>query len=266
MPVVTRSKSKILKNTNETSSSSFIRVYKLVNLVNSTNELVPAVAFLIITNETKTTLNRKLQKNSNNNFVKYRADSVFVEDITDFKGHTILESQKAYSIFKPSGLIEYTLEYSKGQFVYPDHFNNNLDDICGGGIHFFKTIEAVYGYYIKGTNSKYDCFKIYPGVEQIHYSFYKPYIEDGKYDIYSGDGIWREQVKYEKNLLKEYNFILNKIHYSTKFTYCINSLTKNILVSAVTFEINKLGHIYKVIRDVNRNNFSENVIQKYINH
>ena len=264
MPVLTRSKSKILKNLNET--ATFIRVYKLVNLVNSVHELVPAVAVLIITNETKTTLNRKLQKNSNDNFVKYRADCVFVEDITDFKGHTILESGKAYSIFKPDGLIEYTLEYSKGQFVYPDHFNNNIDDICGGGIHFFKSIEAVFGYYIKGTNSKYDCFKIYPGVPQIHYSFYKSYIEDGKYDIYSGNGIWQEEVKYENNLLKEYNFILNKIHYSTKFTYCVNSITQNILVSAFTYEINKIGYIYKVIRDVNRNNFPENVIQKYMNH
>jgi hypothetical protein len=258
MPVLTRSQSKLLKT--EEDNSSLIRVYKLVNLINDITELIPVIAVLIIPQESKTTFKRKLHKNANENFAKYRADCVFVEDITDLKGDSIIEVKKAYSIFKPDGIIENTLVYTKGQFVYPDHFNSNINNICGGGIHFFKTIEAVCCYYIKGTNSKYDLFKIYPGISPIHYSFYKDALPNGIYNIYSGDGLWQEQVKYENNMLKEYNFILNHTQYSTKFTYCINSLTQNILVSAITFEMNKVGFIYKVISEVKKDNFPINLI------
>jgi len=256
MPVKTRSQIK-LDNTHDEP----IRAYKLVNLKNDTHVLIPAIAVLLIPDVCKTTLSRKLEKNSNNNYVKYRADCVFVEDITDLNGDLLSEVKYAYSIYKPQGCIENTLMYTKGQFVYPDHYNKNIDDICGGGIHFFKSIEAVIGYYIKGTNSKYDNFKIYPGVNPIHYSFYKEYVPDGKYNIFSGQGIWIEEVKYEKNMLKEYNFILNHTHYSTKFSYCMNSMTNKIVVTALTFEKNHVGHIYKVIRDIKLDNFPTDLVR-----
>ena len=258
MPVKTRSQIKLENSGGDT--FSLLRVYKLVNLINDTHELIPAIAALRLPDEGRNTLTRKLQKNTNNNFVKYRADCVFVEDITDLRGNSISEVKYAYSIYKPNGFIENTLQYIKGQFVYPDHYNKNKDDICGGGIHFFKSIEAVLGYYIKGTNSKYDLFKIYPGVKPIHYSFYKQYVPDGKYNIYSGEGIWLNEIKYEKNMLKEYNFMLNHTHYTTKFTYCMNFITNNILVTAMTFEKNHVGCIYKVIRDVKLDNFPDNLI------
>jgi len=255
MPVKTRSQVQ-LDNLKKT-SYSLQCVYKLVNLINHTHELIPAIAVLLLPGVGKNTLDRKIKKNSNSNFIKYRADCVFVEDIIDLNCNSLSEVKYAFSIYKPYGCIENTLIYKKGQFVYPDHYNQKKDDICVGGIHFFKSIEGVLSYYIKGTNSKYDLFRIYPGINPIHYSFYKQYIPDGKYNIYSGEGFWLEEVKYEKNILREYNFVLNNKEYTTKFSYCMNYMTNTILVTAMTFEKNHLGNIYKVVRDVKLDNFPD---------
>jgi len=66
-----------------------------------------------------------------------------------------------------------------------------------------------------------------------------------------------EEVKYEKNILREYNFVLNNKEYTTKFSYCMNYMTNTILVTAMTFEKNHLGNIYKVVRDVKLDNFPD---------
>jgi hypothetical protein len=269
MPVITRSQSRkldIVKKPNqidEKYNRNDIRVYKLVNLLEDTygcHNFQPAVAVLIIPANTRSTLSRKISPDCNYGYIKHRAECAFVENITDLDGNTLDNVKTAYSIYKPYGLIENTLLYKKGQFVFPDYYNENIDSICGGGIHFFQTINAVRSYYIYGSNNNQQHIKIYPRVSPIKYSFYKPYISNGDYDIYTSNGLWKEQIQYTNRVLTEYNFKHENKFYTTKFNYSINSITNDILVSATTYEKDNFGNKYRVVFDISRDLFPNRLI------
>lgn len=71
---------------------------------------------------------------------KYRANKLKVIMIINMQNPSITEKMvigKYYGIYTT---------YEVGKVVYPDSFNNDLDQDCTNGIHYFKTLEPAYFY------------------------------------------------------------------------------------------------------------------------
>ncbi len=82
----------------------------------------------------------------NKQFAKYRANGFYVQAIIDY--NTLEEIGILIHYYKKKHII-----YEVGKLVTPDHFDNNLNLICGRGIHYFITLRAAYYYDSKKLTS-----------------------------------------------------------------------------------------------------------------
>lgn len=85
-------------------------------------------------------------------FAKYRANKLRVIDIFD-ADNVDMDTKSITNrtvIARPSGdkAAARTIEtvYEVGKIVEPDSYDTNINSVCAGGIHYFKTIYAAYFY------------------------------------------------------------------------------------------------------------------------
>jgi len=211
MPVITRSKSL---------PDGYIRAYKIVNKVYSPQSelIVPIVAVLIIPNGVNTTMAREIF-GGNPDYCKYRSECAFVENFLDLTEKPLANVLEAYSWYMPSK----SFVYRRGQFIYPDHFHSNIEKICGGGIHFFKTIQGAIAYYILSSNKKYIQKKVLCPGHVLPYDIKKNFIGDGIYSVKNDNGHWMHTVEYKQNMIRMYKTNKNNIMHTTKFYYNSNN-------------------------------------------
>lgn len=254
-----------LKPSEKPTKDKDTKAYKLVNLNNSCdNNIVAAIAVLLIPEETESTVEREID--GNRDYAKYRAKCAYVEDITDLSGNTLPDVRIAYSIYKPYGLADHALVYRKGQFVYPEHYTNDINIVCGGGIHFYLTLEAVTSYYINGSNSNLKKINILPG-KSLPFSMYKPFIGDGYYDIYDDNGHWKSSVQYINGILQNYSFKLENELFLTDFEYRFNSITDCILVKIMTSNIIEMNEsiegfeVFNRVIDIKQKHFPKSFVR-----
>ena len=263
MPVVTRSQS------TKIGTQSDVRVYKIVNLMknthNDSDEIKPAIAILIIPKGTKTTFSRIILGNAD--YCKYRAECAYVEGFCDLEGNPLINVKKAYSIYKPYGMSHNILVYKKSQFVYPEYYSSNINIICGGGIHFFRSMEAACSFYITGSNNQTQKIKIMPPNIYLLHSIYKPLIGDGIYQIYNDNGEWCNRVEYKMCLIRSFHFIHNNSNYTTQIFYSLNSITNCVLVKTITKmtdKKNKETQTFNTVFDLEFTHFPQNIVELII--
>lgn len=94
---------------------------------------------------------------------KFRADSLIPVLFINFETLNTDCDQIKHSFFKPStdfnfnlnlNLVEIPTVYKKGYIVKPDHYDENINNICTNGIHYFKSLEPAY-YYNINTDDRY---------------------------------------------------------------------------------------------------------------
>lgn len=74
------------------------------------------------------------------NHAKFRANKLMVVKIFNVNSGTCVEYVvNVYMYSKP-------LRYEVGRVVECDKFDNNIDNVCSGGIHYFKTLITAYYY------------------------------------------------------------------------------------------------------------------------
>jgi hypothetical protein len=255
MPVVTRSQSNKID----------IRVYKIVNLQINTNndsqEIKPAIAILIIPKGTRTTFSRSILGNAD--YCKYRAECAYVEEFCDLEGKPLSNVRKAYSIYKPYGMSQFILVYTKSEFVYPEYYSSNINLICGGGIHFFKSMKAAFSFYITGSNNQSQKINIMPPNIYLPHSIYKPLIGNGVYEIYNDNGEWYNSVEYRMGLIRSFHFNHNNLKCITQIFYSVNSATDCVLVKTITNTQNtknKETQTFNKVFNLEFTSFPQNII------
>jgi antitoxin component YwqK of YwqJK toxin-antitoxin module len=128
-------------------------------------------------------------------FAKHRCSEAFVKDIVNLNtGESVNE---AYSFHK------YDFKYVKGQKVIPDTFANDLNNVCGGGIHFFldKHRAEKYEYYNKIISNGE--FKVWCDNGQLHcQGFYKDGELEGELKGWFESGKLHRQQFYQNGKLE----------------------------------------------------------------
>ncbi len=98
-------------------------------------------AVIIIMKKLEDTITNESKKDvADPNFAKFRASKLEVYLIIDSNDPNIEYNEYVNLSFN---LIT---NYKKGTVIHPNYFDNNLDEICSSGIHYFKTIDAAFYY------------------------------------------------------------------------------------------------------------------------
>jgi antitoxin component YwqK of YwqJK toxin-antitoxin module len=80
-------------------------------------------------------------------YAKFRADKLLVVDIVHkFTDQTINEIEN--SVYR-----ERTIKYTKGEIATVLDFDENLNQVCSTGIHYFKNAEAAFYYELDGVEN-----------------------------------------------------------------------------------------------------------------
>ncbi len=138
--VTTRSMSKLINETTQ-AQESFIG-YKLVFVEPTSilsgldNNNVFGIAKLSIPSLAQTNMDRTVV---NKRYAKYRANHVQVLKIKSIDGKTTY--RRAYSALKAGGY------YKTGTYTYSDKWNDNINEVCTNGIHFYLSKTAVISLY-----------------------------------------------------------------------------------------------------------------------
>ncbi len=74
------------------------------------------------------------------NNAKFRADKLLV--VLIFK----INQPKEQIEFFVNKFRNSEIRYQKGEIVLPDEFDDDLDEVCSNGIHYFKTIDRAFYY------------------------------------------------------------------------------------------------------------------------
>lgn len=99
---------------------------------------------------------QKLEDSENNegrdkvkdpDFAKFRASKLKVIEIIN-KYEPDVTTQSFTHEFGSEKTGKKLTEYKVGEIVYPDVYDEDIDVVCGGGIHYFKTIKRAYTYKI----------------------------------------------------------------------------------------------------------------------
>ncbi len=97
-----------------------------------------SIVTLELLNDTKTNEKRNV---INDKYAKFRCDKVNVINIIEVKTGNKME--------KDVSIRDNKFIYSLGEVVEADYFSKNLDDVCAGGIHYFKTKEAALSWFYR---------------------------------------------------------------------------------------------------------------------
>lgn len=113
--------------------------------------------FVIVTLEklpdTKSNESRSLKKGQNTNFEKYRANKMKVLKITDEKGNNYTSAQSDF---------DQSFIYKVGEVVEVSNFEEDLEKICGPGIHYYRSYQSALTHGWMG--------KVYVDAHQAEYS------------------------------------------------------------------------------------------------
>lgn len=98
--------------------------------------------WLVVMEKCSDTVTNENRKNVvDEKHAKFRADELKVIDIINIK-----DAQRCTSITNSSGYGD-PLLYEVGKIVKCHEFDKNINKVCSGGIHYFKTLFAAYCYY-----------------------------------------------------------------------------------------------------------------------
>src|SRR5205823_528566 len=77
-------------------------------------------------------------------FAKYRANKLKVLMIINIRNLSSIVSIDHFyeNSFDKKTFITYIVD----KVVYPDKFDDNIDNVCSNGIHYFKSIDRAYNY------------------------------------------------------------------------------------------------------------------------
>jgi hypothetical protein len=102
---------------------------------------------IIILQKLEDTLTNESRKDVvDEKYAKFRANKLLVVLIFDINDLNI-EYESIINILQIKTI------YKKGEIVFPDNFDKNLNKVCSNGIHYFKTIDAAF--YYSGIQSGY---------------------------------------------------------------------------------------------------------------
>jgi len=96
---------------------------------------------LIIPSHAKTNVARDVV---NKKYAKYRAEYAKIIYIKSIIGRTMF--RRAYSALKPGGY------YTVGKYICCNKWNDNINEVCTNGIHFYLSKQLVYSLYVRLTN------------------------------------------------------------------------------------------------------------------
>jgi hypothetical protein len=162
--VLTRSMTrKLIENTNVNKdiyrqpTTDYIIGYKLVFVEPTSIIHGPktdtsfGIVKLLIPNSAKTNLERQVV---NKKYAKYRTEYAKVVYIKSIIGKTLY--RRAYSVLKPGGY------YTSGKYIHCNKWNDNIEEVCTNGIHFYLSKRSVISLYLTITNNN-----INKGIEGI---------------------------------------------------------------------------------------------------
>lgn len=133
------------------------------------------------TNEGRLIKNEDIKKNSS--YAKFRANKLMVIKIINIYNQKITRKFIVNIFIDVKNYSSKHITYNVGEVVVPDFYDENINKICSGGIHYFKTIVAAY--YFRDVPNKYTGIWIEwfdNGVKRL----------EGKYSNGERDGIWKE--------------------------------------------------------------------------
>ena len=189
----------IIHNSNQEEIRNNGRVfYKLVLLNKPVNSYftsichkIPAIAWLYIPESVHTNQNRKLKKDGNADFAKYRAQKAYVIQLTTLAGNVLSKNQCGYSCLG----IPF-IKYIPGEWVIPTTYEFDIRLVLASGIHYFKTVEA--------------CIAFLANPEHLNYGrrhYYKPFLPDGTYNRYDNDGVMSSQkITYKAGIIVKIDY------------------------------------------------------------
>jgi hypothetical protein len=118
-----------------------------------------------LTNEIRIT-NYKETNKFDVNYAKFRASHAYVVSITNpITKESFQSSCSGYE--KTVDGTKKKLVYTVGTTVYADSFDPCLDEVCGAGIHYFKSYDAAFNYYVENVSLD-EIFTSYKGVVTIY--------------------------------------------------------------------------------------------------
>lgn len=127
----------------------------------SCREYIVVLEIRGVTNESRGTY-----KTIDKNYAKFRTSLAKVKLIFHKFDLTFVDSIR-------NNIYSKNITYTVGQFVSPDLFDDNLNSVCAGGIHYFKTIESAFYYGLMFENIGGDLYK------KIDYGVIKFWNDDG---------------------------------------------------------------------------------------
>ena len=164
------------------SESNILTVYKSAG---SYHDHIVTLEIDLNDPEIRTNLNRTNYV-FDKNHVKYRTNKAKVIDI--IHKETKQKTSKIQSKHKSQFI------YEIGQYVNVDDYNNDLNFICGTGIHFFLSYESALCYLYRPHNEKYQ--EWYDDGKKHKEMFYKDGKLDGRYIKYYNNGEIQVQTCY----------------------------------------------------------------------
>jgi len=179
----------------------YLLCYKNVNL----HFIIIMKKILPTENDFGTITNEQRNSVINISTCKCRANKLLVLKIVDYLTGEEFDKMINKNQFYISPDIK-TTTYIKNEIVYPDYFDNNLDIICGAGIHYYNSLDPC-------------IFSRYESIRTYKYN--------GKLKIYCEDGGLKEDL----------NFINGKKHgicqiYNNRGELsCIKNYIDNIEIS-----------------------------------
>lgn len=125
-------------------------VYKVCNNSDGKRKWI-----VILHKFTRTKTNEERSDVVNNNYAKFRANKLQVIKIFDMNEPTV-----TIDVVKNKYIDKY-LEYAVNKIVHSDYYDDEINRICTGGIHYFKTIQAAYYYGDVPENYTGEWFEFY---------------------------------------------------------------------------------------------------------
>lgn len=153
----------------------------------------------------KTITNEKRDNVHNEDYAKFRANFLKVIKIFNVNDPTKIRTS-IENVYEAEDEKSIKLEYKIGSIVEADNFDVEINNVCSGGIHYFKTLIAAYyyrgvpdaytgvwtGYHANGRVYEEGCY--IRGIQMgkwIEYDENGNISEEGKYKNGDKDGTWK---------------------------------------------------------------------------
>ena len=177
-----------------------MRGYKIVRSIYTGNYLIAELKILVgsQTNEERKVIDRK--------YAKYRCDKAKVIKFYDINLNPIQKDKEVGESCCIKNCLVYIQpsKYVQGHIVDCSGYNENIDQVCAEGIHYFKSLEACQSYLLEiGT----DTSKLKLIIDMAFYlQIFNPFKRDGRYVCYKEDGKPRGEFYFINGILHKFQF------------------------------------------------------------